>query len=92
MGRAARNRNKEKRAGAKRARKVANQEKYAALARAGQNKKSKRASKQGQKKKTVSAKGHSDANCGNIGCKKCNPRPARRTKATISHKKNLKNV
>jgi hypothetical protein len=62
-----------KKAQAKRARKLSNRSHYQELARLGQNSKSKRALNMNAKNKKVNVFGHSLTNCGNIGCRKCNP-------------------
>lgn len=64
---------KARKALAKRARKNANRARYQELARTGQNSKTKRALNAAQKKRKVNVFGHSLTNCGNIGCRKCNP-------------------
>lgn len=65
--------NKEKRLGAKRAKKAANKARYQKLREQGINQKSLRSrlsNKKGKKMNTVS---HPDGQCGNIGCRTCNP-------------------
>lgn len=62
-----------KKSQAKRARKQANRTRYQELARLGQNSKSKRSISTNAKNKKVNVFGHSLTNCGNIGCRRCNP-------------------
>lgn len=64
---------KAKNAQAKRARKAANQARFQELARLGQNTKSKRALSSKLKKRKINVFGHGAHNCGNFGCKRCNP-------------------
>lgn len=74
MSKASRARSKLKRLLEKRKRKAANKALYEARRKAGENSKSKRFRKNA-KKKNVAFKGMHilHPNCGNIGCKKCNP-------------------
>jgi hypothetical protein len=58
---------------AKRARKAANQARYAEMKRQGINGKSKRAKANAKKRKRYSGISHPNGACGNIGCKKCFP-------------------
>lgn len=90
MGKIARSKRKIKKAAAKRARKTANQEKYIAWAKAGENKKSKRFRGNRKKKRLVSRIPHPTP-CGNFGCIKCYPRPRLRPRNTISFEKWYKN-
>lgn len=64
---------KAKKSQAKRARKNANRAHYQELARTGQNSKTKRALNANARKRKVNVFGHSLENCGNIGCRRCNP-------------------
>lgn len=72
MGKGSRNRRKQKRLQAKRARKAANRAEYESRKFAGINNKSKRSLLAAKKKKLRPKFKHAVANCGNIGCKKCN--------------------
>lgn len=71
QGKGARARSKEKRKKVKQARKAAMQAQYQAWAAAGQNKKSKRNRRGGQK--ISRARNHEVAYCGNLGCIRCHP-------------------
>lgn len=71
MGRAAKSRNREKRAQAKRSRKAANQAQYQAWAKAGENTKSFRARKRIKRTKYNVNQGEHFHYCGNIACNKC---------------------
>lgn len=62
---------KEKRLSKKRAIKAANKAKYAAYKLAGTNYKTKRFRKHSTKR--IATISHPNGDCGNIGCKRCNP-------------------
>jgi len=65
---------KAKNMAAKRARKLANREKFQSWAAAGQNSKSKRVKIKSRKNKLVITVSHPNGECGNLGCSKCNPK------------------
>lgn len=71
---ASRIRSKEKRRADKRKRKAAMRTLYESWRDAGQNGKSKRALRNARAAKRSRKHEHIVANCGNIGCKRCNPR------------------
>jgi hypothetical protein len=70
-GRGARKRRREKRLIERRARKAANEARYAEWRRLGINGKSKRF--KSKRKKHHHTEDHPNGNCGNVGCKKCFP-------------------
>ena len=72
MGKTGKVSRKMKKAALKKSIKMANAAKYAAWKAAGQNGKSKRFVARLQKEKIKTVK-HITDNCGNIGCKKCDP-------------------
>lgn len=84
MGKAGKNRRKLARKERKQAIKRANQERYQAMAKLGENKKSKRFKKR-MKKKLVSMYDTHPTNCGNVGCKRCFPENiSRKVSSTMS--------
>ncbi|HMT01946.1 MAG TPA: hypothetical protein PKD00_01320 [Burkholderiales bacterium] len=72
MGKTGKISRKMKKAALKKSIKMANAAKYAAWKAAGQNSKSKRFVAKLQKEKIKTVK-HLTDNCGNIGCRKCDP-------------------
>jgi len=73
----------------KRAVKQANRAKYAAWKAAGENTKSFRGKKRLKKKKGFGEKGkHLIADCGNVGCLKCNP-VERKPKVVLNRRQSL---
>lgn len=74
-GKAKRNSEKEHRRKLKKARKETNRARYAALRDQGINSKSKRSILRSRRMRTHNKHLHEIAMCGNIGCKKCFPRP-----------------
>ena len=73
MSKKIKQKNKVDRLQAKRARKAANQARYAELRRQGVNGKSKRAKANAKKRKRHNGISHPNGACGNIGCKLCFP-------------------
>jgi hypothetical protein len=73
MSKKAKSRQQEKRKKAKALRKLINKQVYEERKRLGQNTKSTRAQTFNKKNKKKSMVKHSVANCGNVGCKRCDP-------------------
>lgn len=74
MSKKAKKATKDRNRAAKRAKKLANREKYQAWAASGQNSKSKRVKIKSRKNKLVITVSHPNGECGNIGCSRCNPK------------------
>lgn len=73
MSKKARSRQHEKRKKAKALRKLINKQTYEERKRLGQNTKSTRARRFNQKNKKKTTVSHPYGNCGNVGCKRCDP-------------------
>lgn len=74
MSKGAKSRQHERRKKAKAMRKAANKATYESRKALGQNTKSARAISNSKKNKKKSGVDHPYGNCGNVGCKKCDPR------------------
>lgn len=74
MGKASKNRSKEKRKQLKRAQKESRRQLYKSWAEEGKNKKSKRFVLRGKKGERTRVISHKDGQCGNIGCDTCRGR------------------
>lgn len=72
-GRKSRARSKARRQQERKSRKIAQQAQYCAWRDSGQNSRSVRARRASKRSKLVSVFNHPQGECGNAGCRKCNP-------------------